>query len=396
MWLVAAAFVVFFAQALFSRRNRRRELHSHADCARPVHPAGRYRVRRERSHVSGSTTSTTTCPTGAIAQVPAEPRDASRLLVLDRSEPAALEHATFRDIGTWLRPGDLLVVNDSRVIPARLPAKRAGGALPRCSCCDLSTTVRTRGRPSCVPRAACRWAPRSRSAAVTASRWGSACANGDPARSASTVTRTPSWPQPARCRCRPTSTPVPRRPSATRPSTPARQVRRPPPPPGCTSRRSCSPARGRGIRRASVTLHVGPDTFRPLEAEHVHDHLIHRELYEIPEATHGRCATPRSGRCGRHHRRPGARDRRPLRRRIGLDGPVRHAAVSVRRGECADHELPPAAQLAAVARHGLRAGRHRPRVARPSKPATPCWTPTAWLCADGYRFFSFGDAMLIV
>ena len=70
-------------------------------------------------------------PDSAIAQVPVDPRDTSRLLVLDRgrSRPGipALEHATFRELGRWLRPGDLLVANDSRVIPARLRGTRAGG-----------------------------------------------------------------------------------------------------------------------------------------------------------------------------------------------------------------------------------------------------------------------------
>jgi S-adenosylmethionine:tRNA ribosyltransferase-isomerase len=65
-------------------------------------------------------------PADAIAQTPAEPRDASRLLVLDRAT-GTLQHATFRDVGRWLRAGDLLVVNDSRVIPARLAATRVSG-----------------------------------------------------------------------------------------------------------------------------------------------------------------------------------------------------------------------------------------------------------------------------
>ena len=65
-------------------------------------------------------------PPASIAQVPAEPRDASRLLVLDRQR-AGVEHATFREIGRWLRPGDLLVVNRSRVVPARLAARRRPG-----------------------------------------------------------------------------------------------------------------------------------------------------------------------------------------------------------------------------------------------------------------------------
>jgi len=67
-------------------------------------------------------------PAGAIAQTPAEPRDASRLLVLERAS-GALTHARFVDIGRWLTPEDLLVVNDSRVIPARLRGTRPGGGV---------------------------------------------------------------------------------------------------------------------------------------------------------------------------------------------------------------------------------------------------------------------------
>lgn len=65
-------------------------------------------------------------PSELIAQAPAEPRDFSRLLVLDRAT-GRLEHTVFREIGRWLRPGDLLVVNRSRVVPARLAARRRPG-----------------------------------------------------------------------------------------------------------------------------------------------------------------------------------------------------------------------------------------------------------------------------
>jgi S-adenosylmethionine:tRNA ribosyltransferase-isomerase len=58
-------------------------------------------------------------PEELIAQTPVEPRDSSRLLVLHRDE-GRLEHRIFRDIGDYLRPGDLLVANESRVIPARM------------------------------------------------------------------------------------------------------------------------------------------------------------------------------------------------------------------------------------------------------------------------------------
>src|SRR6266853_2893794 len=69
-------------------------------------------------------------PQGLIAQTPIEPRDASRLLVVSRTS-GKLEHRHFRDIGAYLRPGDLLIANQSRVIPARLLGHRAetGGAV---------------------------------------------------------------------------------------------------------------------------------------------------------------------------------------------------------------------------------------------------------------------------
>ncbi len=62
-------------------------------------------------------------PQELIAQTPIEPRDASRLLALNRAT-GAIEHRHFRDIGAYLRPGDLLIANHSRVIPARLLGRR--------------------------------------------------------------------------------------------------------------------------------------------------------------------------------------------------------------------------------------------------------------------------------
>ncbi|MFH1907143.1 MAG: tRNA preQ1(34) S-adenosylmethionine ribosyltransferase-isomerase QueA [Chloroflexota bacterium] len=65
-------------------------------------------------------------PLSFVAQTPLEPRDSSRLLVL-RRDTGALEHAVFRDIGKYLKPGDLLVLNQTRVIPARLFARKTTG-----------------------------------------------------------------------------------------------------------------------------------------------------------------------------------------------------------------------------------------------------------------------------
>jgi S-adenosylmethionine:tRNA ribosyltransferase-isomerase len=65
-------------------------------------------------------------PNGYIAQTPADPRDSSRLMVLDRRS-GAIEHRHFYEIGDYLQVGDLLVANDSRVIPARLNARKSTG-----------------------------------------------------------------------------------------------------------------------------------------------------------------------------------------------------------------------------------------------------------------------------
>ena len=64
-------------------------------------------------------------PEELIAQEPIEPRDASRLLVMDK-QTGALTDGTFRDIKHLLRPGDCLILNNSRVLPARLIGERVG------------------------------------------------------------------------------------------------------------------------------------------------------------------------------------------------------------------------------------------------------------------------------
>jgi S-adenosylmethionine:tRNA ribosyltransferase-isomerase len=69
-------------------------------------------------------------PDSFIAQTPVEPRDASRLMLLDRAT-GSLEHKIFRDIADYIEPRDVLVLNTTRVIPARLHATKTetgGGA----------------------------------------------------------------------------------------------------------------------------------------------------------------------------------------------------------------------------------------------------------------------------
>src|SRR5688500_13954750 len=65
-------------------------------------------------------------PQELITQTPIEPRDASHMLVLHRSA-GTIAHAIFRDLPRYLRPGDLLVANESRVLPARLFGYKSTG-----------------------------------------------------------------------------------------------------------------------------------------------------------------------------------------------------------------------------------------------------------------------------
>ena len=65
-------------------------------------------------------------PESSIAQTPAEPRDSSRLLVLHR-DTGEVGHRIFRDVTDYLNAGDLLVLNQTRVIPARIYARKETG-----------------------------------------------------------------------------------------------------------------------------------------------------------------------------------------------------------------------------------------------------------------------------
>jgi len=65
-------------------------------------------------------------PADRIAQNPVTPRDSARLLVV--TSPTEYCHSVFRDLPDWLRPGDLLVLNDTRVLPSRLYGHKSSGA----------------------------------------------------------------------------------------------------------------------------------------------------------------------------------------------------------------------------------------------------------------------------
>jgi len=227
-------------------------------------------------------------PPEAIAQVPTEARDGARLLALDRrssrpSEPA-VEHLVFRELAKLLQPGDLLVVNDTRVLAARLSAVRPGGG-------EAEILLL---RPIDGPdhwEALVRPSRRIRIGERLGLRAGFTVEVGD---RLDTGTRAVRFDRDAYLvMAEAGETPLP--PYIRDRSVPAERYQtvyaRP-------AGSAAAPTAGlhftpellnslaaAGVGQASVTLHVGLDTFRPLEGEFVDQHRIHREWYEIPSVT---------------------------------------------------------------------------------------------------------------
>jgi S-adenosylmethionine:tRNA ribosyltransferase-isomerase len=232
-------------------------------------------------------------PAGAIAQSPAEPRDSSRLLVLDRAT-ASIEHARFADIGRWLDPGDLLVVNDSRVVPARLRAKRAGGGAAEV------LMLRPREDDPLVWEALVRPSRRLAVGAPLTLSDGQRIEVGELLGDGTRAVRFDGDPHAVMA----SAGEMPLPPYIRDRSAPAERYQtvyaRPPGSAAApTAGLHFTPAllealESRGVQRTAVTLHVGLDTFRPLEGEFVDEHHIHREWYEIEPSA--RDALDRAGR----------------------------------------------------------------------------------------------------
>ena len=79
-------------------------------------------------------------PKELIAQEPASPRDAARLMVLSQKDDS-IQHKVFRDLPEFLEPGDLLVVNNSKVLPARI----VGVKQPTGAVCELLLLRQVKG-----------------------------------------------------------------------------------------------------------------------------------------------------------------------------------------------------------------------------------------------------------
>jgi S-adenosylmethionine:tRNA ribosyltransferase-isomerase len=341
-------------------------------------------------------------PTELIAQEPLPERDASRLLVLDRGS-GEISHHAFAELPDLLAAGDLLVVNRSRVIPARLLGRRAKGGEAEI----LLVRDRGEGRWEAMVRPGRHLRPGQR---VTIDE------------DLSVMVESEALDESGRRQVRLLSsrrdiegalercghTPLP--PYIRRPDRPADRERYQ----TVYAREGGSVAaptaglhftealltrlREKGVERAEVVLHVGPGTFQPVKAARVEDHRVAPEPYAVPREAAAAVESTR------------ARGGRVV--AVGtttvrvLETAARERAAS----GWTDLYVTPPYPFAAV--DALITNFHLPR-------SSLLLLVTAWVQAgmrgasaygardtllaayraalnNGYRFFSFGDAMLIL
>ena len=223
-------------------------------------------------------------PPHLIAQTAVEPRDSSRLLVLHR-ETGHMEHRRFDELPEYLSTGDVLVFNDSRVIPARLHGRRegSGGKVELLLLKRLEPQVwKAIGRPGRRLRPGSRllieggaqvgmWAEVLETAAngVRTVRLSS----DDSLEEAGEIALPPYIHKPMEDPER-YQTVYSRVPGSVAAPTAGLHFT-----PGLLGAID-----GMGVRQAYVTLHVGLDTFRPVNEENPAEHAIHGEYFEIDDA----------------------------------------------------------------------------------------------------------------
>ena len=355
-------------------------------------------------------------PPELIAQTPAEPRDASRLLVLDRAT-GQVEHRRFKDILDMIPPGAVLVLNRSRVIPARLYGRRkdSGGRVELLLLRREEEGVwQALGKPGRRLRAGTiirLEAPEHFASKGNTTAWPAA--------------GTPE-PEPLEAEVLSVGEEGIRRVYLTSESGIDRLGEMPLPPyihqrledperyqtvyadhlgsaAAPTAGLHFTPQlleslRNKDVRTAYVTLHVGLDTFRPVSEDDPMEHAIHSEYYEMPEDTADALTKARGE--GRPIIAVGTTSVRTLEQvgrdaethRLDIDEPIKPVSGQ------ADLFILPGHNFRLV--DGMITNFHLPRstlVMLVSAFAGRQNILTAYQKAieEKYRFYSFGDAMLI-
>ncbi|MCM2258598.1 MAG: tRNA preQ1(34) S-adenosylmethionine ribosyltransferase-isomerase QueA [Vicinamibacteria bacterium] len=338
-------------------------------------------------------------PEDRIAQQPAVPRDASRLLVLDRAS-GAIAHHVFADLPDLLTPGDLVVVNRSKVFPARLVGRKRGSGgvaealLVRAhgdGTWDALVWPGRRLRPGAVIEIAPELVVRVESESEGEEgnpnkglRRVRLLGDGDPDALVERFGHVPLPPYIAR-----PDTAADRERYQTLFARERGSVAAP------TAGLHFTPAvmarlRERGIETAEVVLHVGPGTFRPVTVRDVREHKVAAEACTLPAETAAQVAACRAR--GGRVVAVGTTSVRTLESHADQAGGVSpgggDTALVIVPGHrfvvvdaiVTNFHLPRSSLLLLVAAF---AGRER--VLRAYATAV----------RDGYRFYSYGDAMLV-
>ena len=322
-------------------------------------------------------------PEELIAQGPLPERDASRLLVLPRSS-GSIDHRLVRELPGLLAPGDVMVVNDARVIPARLHGRKEGTGgkvelllvepLPGADWLAL-------GQASKPLREGSRVEVLGSRIEIVQVREGGELVVRLPLEGDALwrfLDEAGELPLPPYIRHAPG--PADRERYQTIFARERGAIAAP------TAGLHFTPAliealRARGVGLARITLHVGPGTFLPVRAQRIEDHRMHRERYFVPEESARSIAG--AGRVIA----VGTTALRTLEASQGRPGPG-----------TTDLFITPGYQFRAV--HGLFTNFHLPRSTLLMLVAAFAGldrTKAAYgeAVARRYRFFSYGDAMLI-
>ncbi len=331
-------------------------------------------------------------PAHLIAQRAAEPRDASRLMVVRRAE-GTIEHRTFRDLADLVPAGDVLALNTTRVVRARLLGRRDSGApaeiflLKPLGDARYEAMVHPGGKlkPGRVVHVADGLDVEILEVTERRTRVVRLVGDGDPDALVERHGHVPLPPYIAR---------ADEAPDAERYQTVYGRER------GSVA----APTAGlhftpelldslgsRGVRRADLVLHVGAGTFKPVEADDPAEHVMHEEWYQLPEAAAATLNDARAA--GRKVWAVGTTSVRTLESAARPDGTFTPTS-----GETRIFIRPPYA-FRAVDR--LVTNFHLPRSTLLMLVAAFAGyelTMRAYQEAvdAGYRFYSYGDAMVVV
>lgn len=337
-------------------------------------------------------------PPDRIAQEPLAERDGSRLLVLDRAR-GVLHHRRFADLPDLLEPGDLLVLNRSRVFPARLIGRKETGGQAEILLVrnleepDVWEALVQPGRRLRAGQAVTIGAPHALTVRIESESYGADgrrrvrldAGEGDVM---DAVRRNGHVPLP---------------PYVARPDRPedrdryqtvyAREEGSIAAPTAGLHFTEALLARlaARGVETAEIVLHVGPGTFRPVQTERIEDHRVEAETFTIPAAAADAVERARARRA--RVVAVGTTTVRTLETVVGDDGHVTPASGLT------DCVIVPGFRFRAV--DAIITNFHLPRSSLLLLAAAFAGRETllaayAEAIRLGYRFYSYGDAMLLL